>query len=134
MIPFLRLLRLKVPAVGALRHHNFRIFIVGQFVSLCGTWMQTVALSWLVLELTNSALKTSRVTVLNTLPVLLLVHLGGKAAQRVDKRKALIVLLSLFLVEALVLGVVAAVGHATEGWVYALALLASSSTPPAFWP
>ena len=43
---------------------NFRLFIVGQFVSLCGTWMQTVAQGWLVLQLTDSAFTVGLVTAL----------------------------------------------------------------------
>src|SRR5215470_15623683 len=70
--------------IGALAHRNFRLFIAGQFVSLCGTWMQSVALSWLVLELTDSTLKTGLVTTLNALPVLLFTLYGGVVAARVN--------------------------------------------------
>ena len=56
------------PAFGALRHRNFRLFLGGQFVSLSGTWMQTVAQGWLVLQLTHSAFQVGLVTTINTLP------------------------------------------------------------------
>ncbi len=117
-------LRLPLPLlrIGALEHRNFRLFIVGQFVSLCGSWMQSVALSWLVLELTDSTLKTGLVVTLGALPVLLLTLYGGTIADRVNKRRWLIVLQALFLVEALAIGVLAALGEATVGWVYLLAL------------
>jgi len=84
--------------------------------------MQTVALAWLVLELTNSTLKTGLVTTLGALPVLLFTLYGGVIADRVNKRFWLIVLKALFLVEALILGILTAVGSITVPWVYALAL------------
>ncbi len=84
--------------------------------------MQTVALSWLVLELTNSTLKTGLVTTLGALPVLLLTLYGGTLADRVNKRRWLIILQALFLVEALALGTLSLYGKATVGWVYTLAL------------
>jgi MFS family permease len=106
---------------GALRHRNFRLFIFGQFVSLCGTWMQTVALGWLALTLSNSALQVGLVTTLGALPVLLFTLYGGVIADRVDKRKALFLLQSLLLCDALALGLLNAFGAITMPWVYALA-------------
>ena len=108
--------------IGALEHRNFRLFIVGQFISLCGSWMQTVALSWLVLELTDSTLKTGLVTTLGALPVLLLTLYGGTIADRVNKRRWLIGLQTLFLLEAIFVGVLALAGRITVPWIYALAL------------
>lgn len=110
------------PAFGALRNRNFRIFITGQFVSLCGTWMQTVALGWLALELTNSALQVGLVTFFGALPVLLFTLWGGVVAGRVNKRLALLWLQALFLTEALALGLLTAFGAITIQWVYGLAL------------
>jgi MFS family permease len=112
-----------VLSIGALQSRNFRLFIVGQFVSLCGTWMQSVALSWLVLELTDSTLKTGLVTTLSALPVLLFTLYGGVIADRVNKRFWLMVLQSLFLVEAAALGILTATGRITVPWIYVLALL-----------
>ncbi|HEX7024781.1 MAG TPA: MFS transporter, partial [Gemmatimonadales bacterium] len=107
---------------GALRNRNFRLFISGQFVSLCGTWMQTVALGWLALELTNSALQVGLVTFFGALPVLLFTLHGGVVAGRVNKRRALLLLQSLFLAEALTLGLLTLFGVITIRWVYGLAL------------
>jgi MFS family permease len=114
----------RAATVGALRHRNFRLFIAGQFVSLSGTWMQSVALSWLVFELTGSTLKTGLVTTLSALPVLLFTLYGGTIADRVDKRRALLLLQTLFLLEAIALGVLAATGVITVPLVYALAAFA----------
>ena len=109
------------PSFGALRHRNFRLFIFGQFVSLCGSWMQTVALGWLALTLSNSAFQVGLVTTLGALPVLLFTLYGGVVADRVNKRKALLFLQTLFLAEAIVLGLLDAFGAITMPWVYALA-------------
>jgi MFS family permease len=107
---------------GALRNRNFRLFITGQLVSLCGTWMQTVALGWLALELTDSALQVGLVTFFGALPVLLFTLYGGVVAGRVNKRRALVLLQTLFLSEALTLGLLTAFGAITIGWVYLLAM------------
>ncbi len=85
--------------------------------------MQTVALSWLVLELTNSTWKTGLVSFFGALPVLLLTLWGGAVADRVNKRFWLLVLQSFFLLEAVALGILTLTGLITVPWVYALALL-----------
>ena len=110
-----------VLSIGALQHRNFRLFIGGQFVSLCGTWMQSVALAWLVLEMTDSTLKTGLVMTLGALPVLLFVLYGGVVADRVNKRFWLIVLQCLFLCEAIALGLLTLNHRITVPWIYALA-------------
>lgn len=86
--------------------------------------MQSVALSWLVFELTRSTLRTGLVTTLSALPVLLFTLYGGTLANRVDKRRALILLQTLLLVEALALGVLTATGVITVPLIYALAAFA----------
>ena len=85
--------------------------------------MQSVALSWLVLELTNSTWKTGLVSFFGALPVLLLTLWGGAVADRVNKRFWLMVLQSFFLLEAVALGILTLAGMITVPWVYALALL-----------
>ncbi len=107
---------------GALRHPDFRRFIAGQFASLVGTWIQQVALGWLVFELTNSAFKVGIAAAAGTVPILLLTLYGGGVADRVDKRRALILLQSLMAVEALLLGILALTGHVTFVWIVVLAL------------
>jgi len=111
-------------SIGALQSRNFRLFISGQFISLCGSWMQTVALSWLVLELTDSTLKTGLVVTLNALPVLLFTLYGGIVADRVNKRRWLMTLQTLFLVEALALGVLTVMGWITVPLIYLLSVCA----------
>lgn len=111
---------------AALRIRNFRLFITGQFVSLSGTWMQSVALGWLVLELTDSAFAVGLVSAMGALPVLLFTLHGGAVADRWNRHRALILLQSGLLLEALALGFVAWSGHATLGWIIPLALLAGT--------
>ena len=106
----------------ALRHRNFRLFLTGQFISLCGTWMQTVAQGWLVLHLTNSAFAVGLVTALGSLPILLFTLYGGVIADRVNKRRFILLLQSLMLLEALTLGVLTALDLITVQWVMGLAV------------
>ena len=76
---------------SSLRVPNYRLYFAGQAISLSGTWMQSVAQGWLVLELTGSGTAIGLVLALQTLPVLLLGPLGGVLADRVDKRRLLLV-------------------------------------------
>lgn len=112
----------------ALRHPDFSRFAAGQTVSLIGTWMQSIAQGWLVLELTGSAFAVGLVTTLNTLPILVFTLYGGVVADRVDKRRFIIGLQSVMLLEATALAVLALSGHITVGWVYALAIVHGFAT------
>jgi MFS family permease len=84
---------------------NYRRFFGGQSISLIGTWMQITAQSWLVLTLTHSATDLGIVVALQTLPVLLFGPYGGVIADRVDKRRLMVVLQCMMGVQALVLAV-----------------------------
>ena len=90
---------------AALRHRNFRLFLVGQFVSLCGSWIQVVAQGWLVLQLTDSAFAVGLVTTMGSIPILLFTLYGGVIADRVNKHRLVLILQSLMLTEALLLGI-----------------------------
>ena len=111
-------------ALGALRHRNFRLFVGGQFVSLIGTWMQTVALGWVVLELTNSPFQVGLVSTLGALPVLLFTLYGGVVADRANKHRMVLLLQTGMLIEALALAILAHTGQLTIHWIQGLALLA----------
>ena len=74
----------------ALRHRNFQLFFSGQLVSLIGTWMQSVAQSWLVYRLTGSALLLGSVGFASQIPVFLFAPLGGITADRVNRRHIVI--------------------------------------------
>jgi MFS family permease len=83
-----------------MRHRDFRLFILGQVVSLTGTWMQNLAQSWLVWRLTQSAALVGLVGFASHLPILLLGPLGGLAADRYPRRRIVLVTQVLFLVQA----------------------------------
>ncbi len=89
----------------ALRHRNFRLFFTGQAISLVGTWMQTVAQGWLVLELTNSPFYVGLVSALGSLPILLVSLPAGVFADRANKHRLVILTQSLSLLQALVLAI-----------------------------
>jgi MFS family permease len=101
---------------------NYRLYFLGQIISMSGTWMQSVAQAWLVLELTGSGIALGAVTALQFLPTLLLGPWGGLVADRVDKRRLLIWTQSASALFALVLGILTATHVVTLEMVYALAL------------
>jgi MFS family permease len=108
---------------ASLDNRNYRRYIGGQGISLVGTWMQTVAQSWLVLELTGSGTKVGLLVALQTLPVLLLGPYGGVVADRVDKRRLMIWLQSMMGLLSLVLGVLTLAHRVTLTEVYVIAVL-----------
>lgn len=110
-------------ALGALRHRNFQLFVGGQFVSLIGTWMQTVAVGWVVLGLTNSPFQVGLVSTLGALPVLLFTLWGGVVADRSDKQRLVMFLQAGMLIEATSLAVLTQTGHITVHWIQGLAIL-----------
>ncbi len=90
---------------AALRHRNFRLYYFGQLISLTGSWMQSIAFSWLVLVLTNSAFYLGLVGALQTLPVLLFSFLGGVVADHTPKLRLLFLTQAVLMLLALALGV-----------------------------
>ena len=92
----------------SLRVRNYRLFFIGQAISLTGTWMQGVAQSWLVLKLTNSGAALGVVVALQFLPVLLIAPYGGVLADRFSKRRLLLITQSSAGVLALALGALVA--------------------------
>jgi MFS family permease len=105
-----RVLRAGRVTFAALSVRNYRRYYAGQAVSLIGTWMQMTAQSWLVLRLTHSAAALGVVVALQTLPVLLLAPYGGVIADRLDKRKLMILLQSAMGIQALALGLLTVTG------------------------
>ena len=101
---------------AALAVRNFRLYFAGQAVSLIGTWMQVVAQSWLVLQLTGSGVLLGLVAAVQFLPVLLLGPYGGLVADRADKRRLLLVTQSALGLLALLLGLLT-VTHAVRLWM-----------------
>ncbi|HEY1479357.1 MAG TPA: MFS transporter [Gaiellales bacterium] len=98
---------------SAMSNANYRRYLGGQAISLVGTWMQTTAQAWLVLVLTHSATDLGIVVALQTLPNLVLGPYGGLIADRMDKRKLMVLLQSLMGVQAVILGVLTLTHHVT---------------------
>jgi MFS family permease len=101
---------------AALALPNFRRYFAGQSVSLTGTWMQRIAQSWLVLELSHSGTVLGLVVAAQTLPVLALGPYGGLIADRMDKRTLLLFTQATMGVLALVLGLLT-LTHAVRLWM-----------------
>jgi MFS family permease len=89
--------------LGALRHRDFRLFWIGQLISQVGTWMQSVAQAWLVLDLTHSPLQLGIVSALQFTPILLLSPVGGALSDRFAKRRVLLVSQTAMQLQALIL-------------------------------
>jgi MFS family permease len=89
----------------SLKYRNYRLFFWGQSLSLIGTWMQRLAVGWLVYRLTDSALWLGVVSFAGQIPCFFLTAFGGVAADRYDKQKLLITTQSLAMVQALILAV-----------------------------
>lgn len=97
----------------ALRHRNFRLFLAGQIISLAGTWMQSVALSWLVYRLTRSPFLLGLVGFAGQLPSLLLAPLAGVWADRADRRRIVIGTQAAAMAQALALSALVLTGRVT---------------------
>ena len=109
-------------SLRALAHRDYRLFFSGQLISLIGTWMQRVAQSWLVLELTNSPFKLGLVTALQSAPMLCLAFIAGAIADRLPKRRVLIGTQTALMIQAFVLAVLAWTGHVQYWHVVLLAI------------
>ena len=113
---------------ASLHTPNYRRYFAGQAVSLVGTWMQTVAQAWLVLELTGSGTALGLVAAAQFLPILLLAPYGGVLADRLDKRTILIATQSALGAMALTLGVLTVTGAVRLWMVVVLALALGVAT------
>jgi len=106
---------------SAFQHRNYRLYFSGQLISVTGTWMQTIAQSWLVLTLTSSALLFSVVSVLQFLPVLLLSPIAGVVADRLPKRQLIIVTQSVACLCATTMVTLVVTGRIELWHIYVLA-------------
>ena len=105
----------------ALRHRNYRLFFSGQLISLVGTWMQTVAESWLVFRLTESSALLGLSAFVGLIPVFLLAPLGGAAADRFDRRRIIIVTQSVSMTLPLILSALTLSGRVRVWHIFVLA-------------
>ena len=117
----LRILDLK-NIFRALRNRNYRLFFTGQSLSLVGTWMQQIALSWLVYRMTHSAFLLGVVGFAAQAPTFFLSPLAGIIADRYPKRRALVATQALSMFQAFVLTFLIVSGQITVGHIIALSV------------
>ncbi|NTV21039.1 MAG: MFS transporter [Chlorobium limicola] len=110
-------------AFPAFRSRNFRLYFIGQIVSMIGTWLQMVAQGWLVLEMTGSAFWVGVTAAASSLPTLFLSLIGGVIVDRYNRKTILLWTQSASMALALVLGIVTLTGTVTLAVILVLAFL-----------
>ncbi len=105
------------------RHRNYRLFFTGQVISVSGTWMQNVALAWLVIELTESPLAVGALAFCRFIPFTIFGLVAGVVADRLDNRRLVIGTQASQMVVSTALAVLVLTDTATVPLVFALALL-----------
>jgi MFS family permease len=111
------------PALRSLRHRNFQLFFAGQLISLTGTWMQSVAQSWLVYRLTDSGLLLGLVGFAGQFPVLLLAPVGGSVADEFSRHRIVLATQAASMFLALTLAFLTLAGQVQIWHVFVLAAL-----------
>jgi MFS family permease len=104
-----------IHALRAFRHRNFRLFYAGQAISLIGTWIQQIALLWLVYRTTGSGFLLGLVTFCSQIPMLLFLPLAGLLSDRYDRRRLMLVAYLMAMVQAIALGLLT-LGSAIQIW------------------
>jgi MFS family permease len=112
---------------AALKHRNFRLFFVGQLVSLIGSWMQNTAQGWLVYQLTGSKVLLGTVAAVASLPMLLLSVWGGSVADRHSKRTVVFCTQMVMMVQAFVFAALVGSGHIQPGHILVLAAVGGAA-------
>ncbi|MDR3628316.1 MAG: MFS transporter, partial [Ignavibacteriaceae bacterium] len=95
----------------ALKYRNFRLFIGGQSLSLIGTWVQQIAMTWLVYSITNSAFMLGMIGFSSQIPMFLLSPIAGVLADRWNRHKVILAIQTASLIQALILSVIVLSGH-----------------------
>ncbi len=108
---------------AAFGNRNFRLYFIGQTISSIGSWAQSLAVTWLVLELTDRSDQLGLVLALQFLPMLILGAPAGVLADRLNNRRVLLATSATSGVLALTFGIVVTTGHATIWWIYSLTFL-----------
>lgn len=108
---------------AAFGNRNFRLYFIGQTISSIGSWAQSLAVTWLVLELTDRSDQLGIALALQFLPMLVLGAPAGVLADRLNNRRVLLATSAASGVLALTFGIVVTTGHATIWWIYALTFL-----------
>jgi MFS family permease len=117
------LVRLNRRTFASLKHRNYRLFFSGQIVSITGTWMQNVAMGWLVLELTGSPFAVGVLALCQFLPFTVFGLFSGVLTDRFDPRRLVIATQAAAMVLAAVLAALTLLGSIEPWQVYVLAAL-----------
>ena len=107
---------------SSLKIRNYKLYFIGQAISLSGTWIQTIAQDWLVLQITHSGTQLGIVSAFQFLPILILGPWGGVIADRFSKRKILFFTQTIFGILALILGTLVLTHSIQIYMIYILAL------------
>jgi MFS family permease len=109
------------------RHRNYRLFFTGQVISVSGTWMQNIALAWLVVELTHSPIAVGALAFCRFIPFTIFGLVAGVVADRIDNRKLVITTQTISMVFSIVFATLVLTGSAVLWVVYLLAALSSTA-------
>ena len=115
--------RFPPPGLAPLGHRNYALYWVGQLVSMSGTWIELTATSWLLYQLTNSPLLLGLNGVFRAAPIFAFALIGGTVADRVERRRLLLITQSSSVVTSLVLGALVVTGHVLFWHVYVISLI-----------
>jgi len=106
----------------SLKHKNYKLFFGGQSVSLIGTWMQHIAMSWLVYRLTNSAFLLGMVGFLGQIPTFILTPFAGVLVDRYNKHRILMITQVLAMLQAFVLAILVLTDNILVWEIFALSM------------
>ena len=112
-----------LPGLAPLAHRNYALYWSGQLVSMSGTWIELTATSWLLYQLTDSPLLLGLGGVFRALPIFAFALLGGTVADRVERRRLLLITQSSSVVTSLVLGALVLSGHVVFWHIYVISFL-----------
>ncbi len=107
----------------ALKVYNFRLFFMGQFISLIGTWIQQLASSWLMYRLTASSMWLGLLAFAAQLPIFILTPITGVVADRYNRHHILVITQILLCIQSLILGLLVIYGYITPIWLLVLNIL-----------
>ena len=123
------LLRLNARTFASLRRHrNYRLYFIGQVISLSGTWMQNIALAWLIVRLTHSPVAVGLLAFVRFSPFALFSLPAGVLADRLDNRRTMMLMQAVSMVISAVLAILVLTGRPALWEVYLLALLGGIAT------
>ena len=115
--------RFPPPGLAPLGHRNYALYWVGQLVSMSGTWIELTATSWLLYQLTDSPFLLGLNGVFRAGPIFAFALIGGTVADRVERRRLLLITQSASVVTSLALGALVVTGHVVFWHVYVISLI-----------